>query len=360
MRTAHLERIVDRPGTVVLYRSRRYDFDESIAGRVDLRRAGVVGAFFYGLRHRIDVIEINEPFIARAAPRALAVIYGDRLRAAVSRSRRARVVTYAIASLDPRDLFDVLPTRARWRARLHQVLVPAVWSSVDRIAYGTSLARSLYRARFGRSRAQPAATLVPALPVRADEPLPAVADPVVVFLGDLSERKGFFDVLEAWPAVAGRVPEARLHIIGRGVGEAAARELAASDDSVTVDIDPPRPAIFAALGEAKVLALPSRRRPLWREQVGLPIVEGLARGCEIVTTPETGLAEWLGAHGHAVVDDDDGEPLADALADALVGALRSTRSPSEIVADLPPVDGRVAAQQWLLDAAGEPTRGGRR
>ncbi|NYD68415.1 glycosyltransferase family 4 protein [Agromyces atrinae] len=354
VRTAHLERIVDRPGTVVLYRSRRYDFDESIAGRVDLRRAGVVGAFVYGLRHRIDVIEINEPFIARAAPRSLAVILGARLRAAVTRSPRARVVTYAIASLDPRDLFDVLPARARWRGRLHQLLVPAVWSFVDRIAYGTSLARSLYRARFGRSRAQPTATLVPALPVRADEPLPAVAEPTIVFLGDLSERKGFVDVLDAWPIVARHVPEARLRIIGRGVGEDAACDLAAADDAVTVDIDPPRPVIFAALREAKVLTLPSRRRPLWREQVGLPIVEGLARGCEIVTTPETGLAEWLDQHGHAVVTE------AESLADALVGALRSTRSPSDIVADLPPVDGRVAAHDWLMDDAIRADEGGRR
>ena len=91
--------------------------------------------------------------------------------------------------------------------------------------------------------------------------------------------------------------------------------------------------------------LPSQPRPRWREQVGLPIVEGLGRGCLVVTTSETGLAEWLTAHGHYVVSPPDD---AAAFSDALSRAIADTRSPMSVVADLPAVDGRAAAEAWML------------
>jgi glycosyltransferase involved in cell wall biosynthesis len=89
--------------------------------------------------------------------------------------------------------------------------------------------------------------------------------------------------------------------------------------------------------------LPSQPSATWREQVGLPIVEGLSYGCTIVTTTETGLAGWLSEHGHRVVaaDADDGE-LAAAVAAALLNPVE------DVVASLPDHDGRLAADAWMF------------
>jgi glycosyltransferase involved in cell wall biosynthesis len=89
----------------------------------------------------------------------------------------------------------------------------------------------------------------------------------------------------------------------------------------------------------------------WREQVGLPIVEGLAHGCRVVTTDQTGLAGWLREHadrGHRVVP--AGGSGAD-LAAAVLAALTTPTGdgPGSVLADLPVRDGRLAADDWLFE-----------
>jgi glycosyltransferase involved in cell wall biosynthesis len=193
---------------------------------------------------------------------------------------------------------------------------------------------------------QPVSALIEALPAPVGD-ADASRDHVILFLGDLSERKGFPDVVAVWPEVRQAAPHARLLVIGRGAGTDTAHALADVDENVTVLIDPPREEIARRLRSAKVLVLPSRRRPLWREQVGLPIVEGLANGCLVVTTTETGLAEWLSRHGHGVLPEAE---VPSRLGAALVAAVTSPRSPAEVQADLPPTDGRQAAQEWMTTA----------
>jgi glycosyltransferase involved in cell wall biosynthesis len=92
------------------------------------------------------------------------------------------------------------------------------------------------------------------------------------------------------------------------------------------------------------VVLPSRREGRWREQIGLSIVEGLAHGCHVIATPDTGLAGWLSRHGHDVLPEDF--TVAD-----LVGAMRQaadTRlSPAMVQESLPAVDGRISAEDWM-------------
>jgi len=343
-RTAHFERAL-RSGvrTTILFEMKRYDFDEKLAAAVGARRVGVWGAFWYTLRHPIDVLEIAEPLVARAAPRTLAAILGARLRGLLRRTR-VRVVAYAIENKDPWDGHETLPAHAQIRLRAQLALTPAVWRSLDRIAYGTSQSSELYGRKFRSARRRPEEAVIPALPVA--EPVPDVARPAVVtFLGEFSERKGFDQVRAAWPAVARRHPDAELVLMGKGSGTPAAEEFAAGTASARTIIDPPRDRLFAQLESTKVLILPSQPRPRWREQVGLPIVEGLARGCVIVTTSETGLAPWLQENGHYVV----ARPHdTDALAEALSQALDDGRTAAQVTADLPDVDGRAEAERWML------------
>ncbi len=346
VRTAHLERAAGHPGSVVLYRDTRYDFDAELAARVQLVQAGVVGAFRFGLRNRIDVVEVNEPFVVGAAPRTLALLAGHRLGEWLGDRPSPTVVAYAIDSLDPAAVLAALPVKARLRQRLQLTLMPLVWRRLDRLVYGTGLAKRLYEERFGASHHQPATRLVEAVPAPADvDDLPEETEQRIVFLGDMSERKGFPDVLASWPAVREAHPGASLTLVGRGAGLAAAAQLAQSDPRVEVVADPPRERIFQELRQARVLVLPSRRMPLWREQVGLPIVEGLSRGCEIVTTTETGIARWLEDHGHQVVRPEDG---AAGLTAGIVAALGTRRTKAQVVSDLPAEDGRALAHRWLL------------
>ncbi len=344
VRSAHLERAAGMsPRPAILYRRTRYDFDPVLAESTKPQRKSFWGAVAFALSTDIDVIEVNEPLSGDSSLPSVAFVAAARLRSAARHRERPAVTTYAIENLDPAATVRHLPVKARWRYRLRHLTTPLLWRWVDRIAYGTSAAEALYTSVFGGPARQPARALIQALPtpVRTGE---GPRDRVILFLGDLSERKGFPDVLSAWPDVRAAVPDARLVIIGRGVGADDALALAETDERVTVLIDPPRAEIAHVLGEVKVVALPSRRRPLWREQVGLPIVEGLANGCLIVTTGETGIAQWLSAHGHWVLPE---ASVGEDLPAALIAAVTSIRSPVEVHAALPPVDGRRAAQEWM-------------
>jgi glycosyltransferase involved in cell wall biosynthesis len=168
---------------------------------------------------------------------------------------------------------------------------------------------------------------------------------LVVYLGIFLQRKGIDRVLAAWPLVRQAVPDARLQVLGKGALEAQVRAAAAADESIDVVVDPPRSQIQDVLSRAQVLALPSQPTPIWREQVGLPIVEALAAGCSVVTTTETGLASWLAAHGHSVVAP---EARPEVLAEAIVEQLRAHRPAEDVLADLPLVDGRLEADGWMF------------
>lgn len=346
VRTAHLERV--RPGfeTTILYQFQRYDFDEDLARAVDLRSAGVPGALWFGLTTDVDVIEINEPLVVRAAPRALAIIAGNRFRAAVRRRSRARVVSYAIENKDPREIAEALSVKSRWKWRLEALFIPMVWRRVDRLVFGTSHSRDLYRTWFSNGRRWPVQSLIPALPVaRIATGGSTPRGRSLIFVGDFSTRKGFDKLLAAWPNVRDAVPDSSLVLVGKGAGEQDALCLESRDNRVRVVLDPPRPQIFVEMSAAKVLVLPSQPTALWREQVGLPIVEGLSMGCVIVTTGETGLAEWLSAFHHWVVADPrDVEELGRTTIEALL----QERSPESVAQDLPEQDGREAAEDWLL------------
>jgi glycosyltransferase involved in cell wall biosynthesis len=174
----------------------------------------------------------------------------------------------------------------------------------------------------------------------------------VAFVGDLAERKGIALLLAAWSSIEEREPDARLTVIGKGDLESVVRNVADQHASIEMLVDPPRHEIHRTLAAAAVLVLLSQRTVTWREQVGLPILEGLAHGCQVVTTSETGIADWLQDHGHDVVG-----PLASAgdVADVVLTALRRRRSAASALGDLPARDGRLAADDWL--SSGEPRDG---
>ncbi|MDQ1584393.1 MAG: hypothetical protein QOF36_2447 [Microbacteriaceae bacterium] len=347
IRTAHFERARELEPAAIVYRTKRYDVDEQLTEGLELVQAGAATAAMLFARSRITVLEVNEPLFLASLPRTALVLAVLRVGAIFTR-RKPVIVTYAIENMSPFRVSGEARARTRLRRRIEAQLARFVWRRIDRVAYGTAAARDLYRA------------ILPASSRRAEETFPALPEPCtcdsspirrshrVVFLGALNERKGFPLLLDAWPFIRERDPLAELTILGKGALEAVAAKAAEADPSIELVIDAPRADIHRQLRRGQVLTLPSQRRPDWREQVGLPIVEGLAHGCSIVTTTETGIAGWLAEHDHLVVD--PGCTPAE-LAASIVLQLERGTSAQSVLASLPGEDGRLAADRWMFGAA---------
>lgn len=346
LRTAHLERARGLPAGSTIYRDRRYDFDEAVAQGLDLIQAGPVGTALVLARSDVRELEVNEPLMLSSLRRTALALVVVRARAALLR-RPVTVATYAIANDDPFRPAPAPGARGALRRRLDRWLIGFVAHRVDRVAYGTPAAEQLY-ARLVPGIARAARVQIPALPAPCPCPDGPGREPDrVVFLGAFDERKGIPALLAAWPGVAERRASARLTLVGKGPLLAAVEEFAAGRGDVELVVDPPREEIHRLLRAGALVVLLSHRTPRWREQVGLPLVEGLAHGCSVLASTETGLAPWLVEHGHGVLDPAAGP---DAVAEAIVDLLAARRPAADVLADLPDRDGRLAADDWMFPA----------
>jgi glycosyltransferase involved in cell wall biosynthesis len=346
VRSAHLERARQLTPATILYRGTRYDFDRLLADGLDLVPAGPVRAAWLLARSSVRQLEVNEPLMVSSLRRTALSMAVLQLRARIG-GPRVRFVSYAIENADPfRSTGGGFGARRR-RAE-QRVLARYVWQSLDRVVFGTAAAGITYASALPAA-APGRSTVIPAIPAACDCP-PTDGDdaPRLLFLGALAERKGLPQVLAAWPYLKVRIPAARLTIVGTGDLERMARAAAAADPSIELIIAPSRSDIHHQLRRSRVLVLPSQPAVGWREQVGLPICEGLAHGCSVVASTETGLADWLVAHGHSVVS--PGDP-AEGVAEVLAAALRNDRSAASVLDDLPATDGRLAADDWLFRTA---------
>jgi glycosyltransferase involved in cell wall biosynthesis len=332
----------------VMYVGRRYDFDESLIDRtnppVQCSRAGVLREL---LRRHHSVLEINEPTMVSNWPFLLAQIAVVRLRGMVLR-RRTTIVAYCIGVTDPATAL----ARRRWMPErfagpVARAIMTTLVGSTDRLAFGTAGSRELYEACVGPHRIARRSRLFEALPSvcaclagATDARTPTQ----LAFVGKLTARKGIQQVMDAWDLVRRDHPGATLHIVGKGELEREVVSWSADRPEVSVEIDPPRETIHRVLrssGDLICLAQPS---PV-REQIGLPILEGLGHGCEIVATSETGIAQWLSDHGHSVVAPD--APAAQ-VASAIVAAFARAATRHGSLADLPSEDQRIAADRWMM------------
>lgn len=346
LRTAHLERAHELAPAAILFTSRRYDFDERLLAGLDVVQAGRWRTAAMLARSRVHELEVNEPLMLPAVRGAALAVAAVRLKAALT-GETARVVCYAIGNEDPREPARPRSLRRRLGRRLDFALGRAVWRRLDRVVYGSAAARDVYDALMP-PRHDLEARLIPALPSPCTCASGTMRTRRLVFLGAFAERKGFPLVLAAWVSVRAELPDAVLVLLGKGALGDEAEAAASGDPRIELVVDPSRERIHRELRGASVVALPSQPVAGWREQIGLPIVEGLAHGCTVVTTTETGLADWLGRTGHRVV----GVPTnAGELAEALVDALRRPIPPATVLAGLPDVDGRRAADAWLFDGA---------
>jgi glycosyltransferase involved in cell wall biosynthesis len=173
-----------------------------------------------------------------------------------------------------------------------------------------------------------------------DRPTVAIPDrPHVLFAGAFERTKAVDVLLDAWPGVVGRQPDATLTCVGAGSMSDRLRsrgrepQLRASvqfRSPVTSD------ELAALMDESTCLVLPSRS-----EGLGRVLMEAMARGRPVVASNVGGVPEVVddGLNGR-LVPPDDAVALADALVDVLhdrpravemgaaARAVAETRSPS--------------------------------
>lgn len=349
-RTVHLERLRDMAPGDFFYAKPMYDFTldglES-SGRVEqLEFPQFLRLVWAG---QYDIVETAEPYTPSALPQNLAL--ATVLRAARVLRRPAPLwVTYAIENADLPTKFARQFHLPRGFVRLLlRLFVGYCFGTLTRVAFGTQSARENYARLLGdlgsKSGDSPQTVVIPGLPTsRARTTSTDANSHHTIFLGAFDDRKGLTQLLDAWPGVLARIPGARLTVMGKGPREFDVVDRCRELDAVTVLIDPPRGRIWDVLASGTALVLLSQPSPGWREQIGLPILEGLSVGLEIVSSSETGIADWLEAHGHTVLNPAIGaQDLAEAIAHVLVRA----RPRAEIVAALPARDGRLEADDWL-------------
>ncbi len=145
----------------------------------------------------------------------------------------------------------------------------------------------------------------------------------MVFVGTVCEKKGVRQLVEAFPAVAAAVPDARLTVVGRdqvdpATGRSFTERLRASLPAGVADrvefvgpIDHDR--VADRIAEAEVCALPSHM-----EAQGLAWVEAMACGRALVAST-TGPGPEVVEDGVSGVLVDPLDPKA--IADAVVGLL---------------------------------------
>ncbi len=338
----HVERESFQTHGITLYFNQMYDLN--VTPQLPFMKCTFGRAAWTLLTSDASILEIPEPLWVRFLPKNMFFVATWRL-GGLLKNKPKIVVTYAIENNEINSL--VKP--GAWGRLLARpfALTLGFWMRVNisRIAYGSDGANATYCAMpFVRSiPSQQFLELPEASPLwgRAGDKGMATR---AIFIGELTDRKGILELMLAWEIVERSNSEFNLAIVGGGQYEESVRSWAAE-----------RPEQRRFLGKvlhediegelilSKVLVAPSKRWGRWREQIGLPIKEGLAHGLTVVTTTETGLAHWLESNDHHVLQELTPEKLANAIQLALTDPL--TRD--SIVQKLPLQDNRIIADSWL-------------
>lgn len=344
LRAAHLERAeLANDGQLTFYGTGYYDLSSlRSVDRPLVEQCTPLQMVRRIKRLGIRTLEVNEPAQVNAWPDLVQILIGT---CGMRRRGELELVTYAIANFPVEEqIFARLGTRSAIIGKISRWFASQIIRRMSRIAFGTSGAEALYEdlcvgvvAKSGRR--------FTALPRRSELDVPKKAPFSLVFVGAFDERKGIRLLMEAWPATSSTVSGSNLTVIGKGPLQAEVEEWCRSAPDATLIVDPPRHAITDVLRSASVLALLSQRVGGFREQIGLPILEGLAHGCTIVTTDETGIAAELTEAGHFVIP---AGSSTIAVSRALTEALLNPLPPESVLSQLPRNDGRLIAHYWMM------------
>lgn len=347
LRAVHVERQRSGVPAEVLYFRAKYDLADEPLASVFVR-VSRLGALRRLVTTSATRLEIFEPLWIRLWPTHLLLVAAFRL-AGLARRRRHEIGTYAMENSSLATLVggDRSPSRILVAA-IGLLIGLTARLTLTRIAFASDASAAVYRLLPFVGRIPSRVGLELPAPTAAESITEPVEPQSAVFLGVLEERKGVQQLVDAWEVVEKRLPSARVTVIGSGpLVETVAAWAARSPQTRRALGALPRDSATDVVGHSSVLVAPSIPDGRWREQIGLPIKEGLARGLTVVTTDQTGLACWLHDHGHRVVAVEGPAPLAGRLADELTSALSAPLDRDAVRASLPRRDGRLDADDWL-------------
>jgi glycosyltransferase involved in cell wall biosynthesis len=253
------------------------------------------------------------------------------------------------------DLFE-LPDAEGWAAGWPPLPIPVVSRVHGSSTYfGKELGRTINRGNYWRERLSmrrsdawcavsrysgdktqeifrlPPPGAISYVPVVMPEPVEAATrlSHRVVYTGTLTPKKGIERLVEAWPEILRRVPEARLDVYGkdtrRGSPSMTDTLLGRMDDasraSVTFYGHRARPVILEALRTASVAVFPS-----YAEAFAFAPIEAMACGCPTVYSTRTSGPELVqnGENG-LLIDPDQPAQIADAVVAVLTDPALAVR-----------------------------------
>ena len=344
MRSAYIERFEGGPDYTTYYANEEY-LDPSLVNPTLYRRTSRKAFLRTIWRGDYDVLALPEPWWIVETPYTTLLAATARVRT-LFRRRRPAIVTYAIDNAVPEVLLGLPGWMPVWLRRLGLSIFSLPYVLLlDRMAFGTEGAEKNYLGGLmlglGRNLGKKSRTFLPLSPA-CDCPNVEKDPNAVLFLGLLEVRKGFDTLLKAWPGVLERLPSARLIVCGTGPLQADLDAAMSAMPSIEQVAGASRPRIHELLRESSVLVSFPRTLWRWREQIGLSLPEGISHGCHIVTTRQTGIADWLEEVGQSVIEPD--API-EAFIDAIVSAIEQPHPVP--LADLPEVSGRASAEWWM-------------
>lgn len=345
LRAVHVERYYETTPALMLYFTRNYDL-HGFDVPAEIRQVTLGQALRIFWMSKATILEMPEPLWVRFLPKGVAIAAGFKLTGLL-RGHRRLVATYAMEN-------NSLACLIGGRHRVPVVIVRLFALSlgiymrlfIDRIGFASRGSEMLYRSL----------PFVKAIPFRVIEELPSALPSAetsvkregAIFVGILEARKGVVELLEAWRLVERERPDAVLTIVGPGSLEPLVTKWASESPGSRQYLGQlQRTSILELLLDNRVLVAPSLPSGRWREQIGLPIKEALSRGLTVVTSRQTGLADWLAAHGHHVVEIRNGVLPVAALASATAQALAHPLDRRVVREELPTVQGRYASDAWL-------------
>jgi glycosyltransferase involved in cell wall biosynthesis len=129
-------------------------------------------------------------------------------------------------------------------------------------------------------------------------------EPLAVCVGRLHRQKGQHRLLDAWPAVLARIPDARLALVGEGPDRGALEARSPERTTFAGQTGSPRDWVTAA----DVIVQPS----VW-EGMSLSLLEAMATARSVVVTDVPGMREVVRDGCGAVVPPGDAAQLAEAI-----------------------------------------------
>ena len=200
-----------------------------------------------------------------------ALVTGQATSLARASGARQAILTWGNDARNP--LYRIPPYRqALHRARSADLVVCLIEAARDHCL------------ELGYRPEQLAVVLPPLDTERFHPPEAPVEEPIAAFISPLATNKGIDHVLDAWPLVRAKVPEARLVVAGRGPLQGLVEERAAADPSIDFVGSLPGEGVAELLRRSAVFVTAPRPTPVWNEQFGLAYVEAMASGVPVVTT----------------------------------------------------------------------------